>query len=113
MRKLYQSSPANRKIKMCAIWVALHAYSKRDYEELVFVFGGYMPEVFARLRKFAPPEELDPYISFMSNGRLSEDGDAVSAYASAPAPAALRRCAWPLSAKTRSARPLASPWFPC
>lgn len=104
MRKLYQKSPLNKRIKMCAIVIAQHAYSENDMHELIFamkqdyyekkdgrplifVFGGYVPDFFATLKGFAEDDGLNPYIIFINNGKLSENGDyskadAVSAYAS-------------------------------
>ena len=104
IRKLYQTSPVNNKIKMCAILIALHAYAKEDirllvdamkqdyYEKkdgrpLVFVYGGYLPSFFSAIREIANAEGVNPYIIFMINGKLSENGDyseadAVSAYTS-------------------------------
>ena len=104
MRKMYQASPINKRIKMCAIIIAQHAYSKEDLEELVcamkedyyekkdgrplvFVFGGYQTEFFSALKEIGAANGVSPYIIFMNNGKLSADGsyseaDAVSAYAS-------------------------------
>lgn len=104
MRKLYQKSPLNKRIKMCAILLGMHAYSKEDilllvdamkqdyYEKkdgrpLLFVFGGYRPKFFSQVRELINQEGLNPYIVFMHNGLLSENGDyseadAVGAYGS-------------------------------
>ncbi len=105
MRKLYQQSPMNKIIKMCAIIIAEQAYSQKDIEKLVFamkedyyekkdgrplvfVYSGYVPEYFSKIREIAKLEGLVPYIIFINNGsKRSENGDyseadAVSAYAS-------------------------------
>ncbi|MBR2461047.1 MAG: hypothetical protein IKB34_07450 [Clostridia bacterium] len=104
MRKLYQTSPINKRIKMCAILIGLHSYAEKDLEELmcamkedyyekkdgrplVFIFGGYRTEFFSALRNIGVANGVDPYIIFMNNGKTSENGnyseaDAVSAYAS-------------------------------
>lgn len=102
-RKMYEVSPINKRIKMCAIIIAPHSYAKADLVELVsamkqdyyekkdgrplvFIFGGYRTDFFSALREIASAEGVDPYIIFMNNGKLSENGDyseadAVSAYA--------------------------------
>lgn len=102
-RKLYQQSPWNKRINMCAILIALHTYSQKDIDELVlamkqdyyekkdgrpliFFFGGYLPEYFQKVKETANKEGLDPYVIFINNGKESKDGDysqadAVAAYA--------------------------------
>ena len=102
-RKLYQQSPWNKRINMCAILIGLHAYSRKDMDKLVdamgqdyyekkdgrplvFIFGGYLPELMRQVREAANKEGLDPYVIFINNGKESEDGDysqadAVAAYA--------------------------------
>ncbi len=103
-RKHHQKSALADKIKLCAIWMPSQPYNEEDYRRLaeamnapfyetvdgrplVYVFGGYLPEVFERLRTL--PEKYgtaDPYIVFQNNGAEPVDGDcgkadAVSAYA--------------------------------
>lgn len=103
-RKHHQKSALAEKIGLCAIWMPSQPYIEEDYlrlaqamkepyyetvsgRPLVYVFGGYQPEVFALLR--ALPEKYgtaDPCIVFLNNGAESENGDcskadAVSAYA--------------------------------
>lgn len=104
MRKKYQRSPLNKRIKMCAAIVASHAFSEKDFQELFFamkqdyyekkegrplllVFGGYLTKFFATVREKARAEGLNPYIIFLDNGEISKTGDyseadAVSDYAS-------------------------------
>lgn len=104
MRKKFQRSSLNKKIKMCAAIVASHQFSENDFKELVFamkqdyyekkdgrplvfVFGGYLTEFLAKVKEEAGKEGLNPYIVFLDNGKISETGDyseadAVSDYAS-------------------------------
>jgi len=104
MRKLYQMSPLNKRIKMCAILIALHTYTdadlldlihtmqedyyeKKDGRPLVFIFGGYHPDLIGRVRQTADSVGIEPFVVFLNNGKSSETGDysaadAVSAYAS-------------------------------
>ena len=104
MRKFYQASPLNKRIKMCAIVISEHAYAKQDFIELVntmkqdyyeykdgrplvFVFGAYRADLLSTLREIASAERLNPYIAFMDNGNLRENCDypeidAVSEYSS-------------------------------
>jgi hypothetical protein len=105
MRKLHQTSPLNRRIKLCAILIGGHAYAEADFEALidamgqeyyekkgnrplVFLFGGFKPTYIEILRKMANDKGLDPFIAFMG-GKPKEGvdysiADAVSNYAGSP-----------------------------
>lgn len=103
-RKLHQKSPRNKKVKLCAILICMHAYSDADFEKLalamqedyyekidgrplLYLFGGYRVDVAARAEKAAKAIGLPkPFVAFMSNGAVPEgvdprEADAVTDYA--------------------------------
>ena len=105
MRKMYQTSPLNKKIKMCAIIIAPHAYPKEDFIELVqamkqdyyekkdgrplvFIYNDYYANCISALREIALSEGLNPFVVFMNDNKPYDNGDysmadAVSDYSSA------------------------------
>lgn len=104
-RKLYQKSPLNKKIGMCAIMFSNSAYSPSDIDDLLFameqdyyekidgrpliiIYGGYNGEFIRLLKNFAATRNLTPYFAFVDNGGYGDitldysEADAVTAYAS-------------------------------
>lgn len=104
-RKMYQSSPMNQKIGMCAIIFSSHSYAESDFDALedalradyyekiggrplVLVFGGYDATFNRLFRERMAASGLDVYLVLLSNFGTedSPDGlatvDGISAYAS-------------------------------
>lgn len=104
-RKLYQKSPLNSKINMCAIVFSISAYAKSDidslahamkmpyYEKvdgkpLLMVFGGYNKEFTELMRSLLGQKGITPYIALIdSNGlenvnKVCEGIDAITGYGS-------------------------------
>lgn len=102
-RKLHTRSSLKEKIKMCAILLCSNRFTdndlknlinemKKDYYEkvedrpLIYLYGGYRTDFIERIRKCAKENGVpNPYIAFVDNGAVSENGDysmadAVSGY---------------------------------
>jgi len=103
-RRLYQTSPLNQKIGMCAILFSIRAYSDEEVEELcdamrqpyyvhvngrplLILYLGWQEEFIEQLRAFMHARGLDPYLAFINTGAAEEGKDyslceAVTAYTS-------------------------------
>ena len=103
-RRLYQSSPMNQKIGMCAILFSIRAYSDSELEELcdamrqdyyvtvegrplLILYLGHQPAFTAQVKAFFAQRGLNPYIAFINSGAAKAGEDysiceAVTAYTS-------------------------------
>lgn len=103
-RRLYQTSPLNRQIGMCAILFSIRAYSNEELEELceamrqpyyvrvdgrplLILYLGWQEEFIRQIIAFMRVRGLDPYLAFINGGAAQEGKDyslcdAVTAYTS-------------------------------
>lgn len=102
-RKLFQTSPLNKEIKMCAVLFTGRAYAISDIEDLiyamkqdyyekidgrpvVFTYGGFEVEFIDELKRQTQKHGINPYVVFMNSSATIHDdidyhkADAISAY---------------------------------
>jgi len=102
-RKLYQQSPLNKKIGMCAIVFCINSYAESDFESLfdamkedyyvkvhgkplLIIFDKYDVEFIELLKTYAAKYGIEPYIAFINTvAHVAKDtdytkADAVTAY---------------------------------
>lgn len=100
-RHLFESSPMNDRIDLCAIILGMHGYSAADWEKLAlamtkpyyhkidgrplaFIFGGYCVDHIQNVRAAARSVGLEAYVCILGNEPDGKDcslADAASTYA--------------------------------
>lgn len=106
-RKLYQKSPINKDIKMCAILFTGRAYAESDIEDLihamqqdyyekvdskpiVFTYGAFEEDFISELKKRTEKYGIDPYIAVLNSSATIhpelnyQKADVISAYSVSP-----------------------------